>query len=127
MILERSHRGDALKNSSIMPKDTRKTDLAVRTKTPDKPPAPMGSQSLTQEMASTKLDAAIKLCTEENTATTQRDFGVNDAVWDQLEKDKAVADAQEKEFLRLQEDEEAQQKACTGIERRRGQSSKRCG
>ena len=121
MILERSHRGDALKNSSIMPKDTRKTDLAVRTKTPDKPPAPMESQSLTQEMASTKQDAAIKLCTEENTATTQRDFGVNDAVWDQLEKDKAVADAPEKEFLRLQEDEEAQQKAILAL---RGEEDK---
>jgi hypothetical protein len=112
MILERSHRGNALKTSSSMTKGPKKTDLAVRTKTIAKPVAPVESRSSAQEeTASTEQDAVIKTRTEGSTATTKRDFGVADAVWDQLEKDKALTDAQEKEYLRLQKEEEAQQKA----------------
>jgi hypothetical protein len=65
MILERSHRGNALKTSSIMTKGPKKTGLAVRTKTIAKPVAPVESRSLAQEdTASTEQDAVIETRTE---------------------------------------------------------------
>jgi hypothetical protein len=116
MILERSHRGDTLENPSIYTKNTRKKELAVLSKAPNPPATLVESQSSTRkEMASTEQDAAIPPRTEEITHATKRDFGVEDAVWAQLEKDKALADAKEKEMLRLQEEEEYQQKVLLAL------------
>ncbi|OQD90595.1 hypothetical protein PENANT_c001G07088 [Penicillium antarcticum] len=124
MILERTHRGDVLKSSSNA-SNRQKMNLAVHTKTLDKPVLSAESRVSTQkETASSKPDAAIKPLAEKSKAITKRDFGVDDAVWEQLTKDKAFAEAQDKEYLRWQEEEETQQKAVLALKKAEDKAAK---
>lgn len=87
------------------------TDLALRTQPLSKPVAKLENQgSVNEDMASSKEPDTMEPKTDTSTATTKRDAGVTDEVWYQLEKDQALAEAKEKEYLRLKEEEEEQNK-----------------
>ncbi|KAJ5505540.1 ATPase AAA-type core [Penicillium expansum] len=85
------------------------TDLAVRTQPLSKPVTKL-ENSVNGDMASSKESDMMDSETDKSNTTTIRDDGVPDEVWHQLEKDKALAEAKEKEYLRLKEEEKEQQK-----------------
>ncbi|KAJ5779630.1 ATPase AAA-type core [Penicillium paradoxum] len=84
-------------------------DLPVRTQISSSPVTKLDSQNpVDMDMTSTKPDTKTECQTEKATTTAKRDDGVTDEVWDQLEKDKALAEEREKEYLRVQEEEDRQ-------------------
>ncbi|OQE43716.1 hypothetical protein PENCOP_c003G04699 [Penicillium coprophilum] len=96
---------------SIATKPREQIDLAIRTKPLSKPVTELDSQdSINEDMTSKKEPAAMEPEANKSTATTNRDSGVTDEVWCQLEEDKALAEAKEKECLRLKKEEEEQEK-----------------
>ncbi|KAG0159823.1 hypothetical protein PDIDSM_7350 [Penicillium digitatum] len=112
MINERSSREVYLQSSlSTAIKSGEQTDLDVRTQSLNKPVTKLDNQgSASKDITSGKEPDTRDPETDSFTATTMRDAGVSDEVWIQLEKDKALAEAKEKEFFRLKEEEEEQQK-----------------
>ncbi|KGO64122.1 ATPase, AAA-type, core [Penicillium italicum] len=112
MVNERSSRevySQSPPSTSI--KTGEQTDLAMRTQPLSKPVTKLGNQSsVNEDMASSKEPDIMHPETDKSTATTVRDKDVPDEVWHQLEKDKALAEAKEKEELRLKEEEERQQR-----------------
>ncbi|CAP79814.1 Pc12g01870 [Penicillium rubens Wisconsin 54-1255] len=115
MLLERSQRHkitevtDNLSPMSNLGKD--ELQLPFRMDFQDKPVTTMHSQISTH--ADTASSEALGTTTAHRTnqpaPTTERDIGVTDDVWNQLQKDKASAEAHEKEFLGLEEEEESKQ------------------
>ncbi|CAI7659971.1 unnamed protein product [Penicillium viridicatum] len=112
MINERSSRevfSQSPPSTSI--KKREQTDLAIRTQPLSNPVTePDSKGSVNEDVASSKKPDTTEPGTDTSAATTKRDAGVPDEVWYQLEKDKALAEAKEKEFLRLKEEEEEQEK-----------------
>ncbi|KAJ5504068.1 hypothetical protein N7463_006942 [Penicillium fimorum] len=112
MINERSGREVYSQNpASTTMKPREQTDLAIRTQPLSKPVIKLDNQgSFNDDVASSKEPDTTEPEPDNSTSTTERDAGVTDEVWYQLEKDKALAEANEKEHLRLKEEEEEQQK-----------------
>lgn len=112
MINERSGREVFSRSSpSTSMEKKEQTDLAIRTQPLSNPiTKPDNQGSVNDDVASSKKPDTTEPGTDTSTATTTRDAGVPDEVWYQLEKDKALAEAKEKEFLRLKEEEEKQEK-----------------
>ncbi|KAJ5522243.1 hypothetical protein N7527_006358 [Penicillium freii] len=112
MINERSSR-EVFSQSPPSPSIQKReqTDLAIRTQPLSNPVTePDSKGSVNEDVASSKEPDTTEPGTDTSAATTKRDAGVPDEVWYQLEKDKALAEAKEKEFLRLKEEEEEQEK-----------------
>jgi F0F1-type ATP synthase, subunit b len=110
MINERSSR-EVFSQSplSTSVKTREQTDLDVQ---PLSNPVttPNNQGSVNEEVASSNKPDPAEPGTDTSTFTTERDAGIPDEVWYQLEKDKALAEAKEKEFLRLKDEEEEQKK-----------------
>lgn len=86
-------------------------DLPVRTQTNIMPETRSKSESSVNiDVTPEKPDTSIKSDTSKASTTTTRDDGVTDEVWHQLEKDKAQADAREREYLRSEEEKDRQEK-----------------
>ncbi|CDM37011.1 hypothetical protein DTO013E5_7175 [Penicillium roqueforti] len=109
MINERSSREVYPQNGlSTAIQAAEQTDLAVRTQPLSKPVTKLDNQSSVIENEASKEPDMTEPKTENSTATAKRDADVTDEVWHQLEKDKALAEAKEKEYLRLKEEYEKQ-------------------
>ncbi|KAJ5823469.1 hypothetical protein N7447_005809 [Penicillium robsamsonii] len=112
MLNERSSREVYSQNpASTTIKPRERTDMAIRTQPLSKPVTKLDNQgSVSENVVSSKETATTEPEPANSTSTTERDAGVTDEVWYQLEKDKALAEAKEKEYLRLKEEEEEQKK-----------------
>ncbi|KAL3470349.1 P-loop containing nucleoside triphosphate hydrolase protein [Aspergillus californicus] len=109
LINERSNRANYLKQCLSTASNRREQmDLPQRTQ----PGTQLKNQNSTKAdvASSTKPDTAIEPDTPQQATTSERDPGVTDEVWAQLEKDKAAAEAKEKEYLRMMKEEEDQKK-----------------
>ncbi|KAJ5203268.1 hypothetical protein N7449_005347 [Penicillium cf. viridicatum] len=112
MINERSSRevfSQSPLSTSI--KNREQTDLAVRTQPLSNPVTKPNNQgSVNEDVTSSKKPDTTEPGTDTSTGTTKRDAGIPDEVWYQLEKDIALAEAKEKEFVRSKNEEEEQKK-----------------
>lgn len=78
------------------------------------PPADVNSQSSSNAKIATSDESDVNAHPPHARSPTDnepRDNGVTDEIWNQLQQDKAAAQAREKEYLDLQEDEKTQEKA----------------
>ncbi|KAF7519098.1 hypothetical protein PCG10_010340 [Penicillium crustosum] len=111
MINERSSREVFSQSPPSTSTKKEQTDLGVRTQPLSNPVTkPDDHASVNEDVTSGKKPDTTEPGTDTSTATSKRDTGVPDEVWHQLEKDKALAEAKEKEFLRLKEEKEKQEK-----------------
>ena len=109
MINERSSREVYPQNGlSTAIKMAEQTDLAVRTQSLSKPVTKLDNQSSVDENEASKERDMAMPKTDSSITTTKRDADVTDEVWCQLEKDKALAEAKEREYLHLKEECEKQ-------------------
>ncbi|KAJ5695412.1 hypothetical protein N7536_005824 [Penicillium majusculum] len=112
MILERSSREVyPQKTLSTTIQTSDKIDLALRTQSLSNLATTLKSQgSVNEDVASSKKLDTMGPETDRFTTTTTRDVGVTDDEWCQLENDKLLANAKEKEYSCLNDEEEQQKK-----------------
>lgn len=112
MILERSSREVyPQKTPSTTIQTSDKIDLALRTQSLSNLATTLKSQgSVNEDVASSKKLDTMGPETDRFTTTTTRDVGVTDDEWCQLENDKLLANAKEKEYSCLNDEEEQQKK-----------------
>jgi hypothetical protein len=87
--------------------------VPLRTQNTNPPMINIQGQSAKSNIVSdAKIDEAVQSdLPKQNVAVTdQRDDGITDEVWAQLEKDKAMVDAKEKEYSRVTHDEQEQKR-----------------
>lgn len=110
MINERCNRGTGLTQIQSAAVSHEQT-LPARTKVMEQPPAQSDSQKSAPADVepNIKADSAIDPGTKPQDSGINRDLGVTDEVWDQLERDKAAMKMREQEYAKVKEDHEKQQ------------------
>ncbi|KAJ5333870.1 uncharacterized protein N7506_007653 [Penicillium brevicompactum] len=110
MINERCNRGTGLTQIQSAAVSHEQT-LPARTKVMEQPPAQSDSQKSAPADVepNTKADSVIDPGTKPQDSGINRDLGVTDEVWDQLERDKAAMKMREQEYAKVKEDDEKKQ------------------
>ncbi|GAD99219.1 conserved hypothetical protein [Paecilomyces variotii No. 5] len=124
MITER-HSRENFQPQHPLTKVNRSSSFSAPLRTQNTSPPMLNIQSQNAK-SNTVSDAKInKVVPEQNVAgTDQRDDGVADEVWAQLEKDKAMADEEEKEYLRVTHDEQEQKRELQKLQDEENRSAR---
>ncbi|CAG7971784.1 unnamed protein product [Penicillium salamii] len=101
------------------------TDLALRIQSLSKPAIKLDNQgSVNEDVPSSKKPDTMGPETNKSTTATKRDAGVKDEEWCQLEKDKLLAEAKEKEYSNLKDGEEEQKKKILELKEEEGMAAR---
>lgn len=110
MITERSGRENfQAQHSSTGFESGEKMVLPLRPQHANPPMVNKRAQKLKSDIA-TDADEVEQPNTKQHNVISERDTGVTDEVWDQLEKDKIVAEEREAEYLRVVQNEQEHKK-----------------
>ncbi|KAJ5150850.1 uncharacterized protein N7482_010102 [Penicillium canariense] len=127
MLHERSNReNQAMQRSSTAIKLGEQKRLPLRSESVDQPVTKVESNKFTKAdmAASAESNTAIEPEIQQQAAASERDPDVTDEVWEQLNKDKAAAEATEKEELRVVEEVQEQKKKILGLKEEEDKSAR---
>ncbi|EED23738.1 conserved hypothetical protein [Talaromyces stipitatus ATCC 10500] len=118
MITERQGREDSQATGVNSSKGMK---LPLRTEYPNSPVINIPGQSSKPDAASNvEANKPVQSNLSHQNLISGRDAGVTDVIWRQLEKDKAMIEAKEKEYLRLMQEEKEQQRELQRREKEEG-------